>query len=196
MKKQRSQNENNELSLFHISNLKSDDKRRYAIYALYGFEWMVALFQAFCDYNTISSSFLLRDAEKKMITLSDNLSIAENGELASQITTQYFNIRKEHRKIIRTNRHWIYYSLACDITHLLCRIAETFLYHDDVKSLLKKIINPREWTLKDFQTIISHCWCSLLSISLNSIWYNLFVVTPSYKPKGITKVTMDVLNAL
>lgn len=157
---------------------------------------MIAFFQAYCDYNTIVSSFLLRDAEKKMISLTDNLSMAENGELASHITSQYFEIRKNHRKIIRTNRHWIYYSLACDVAHLICRIAETFLYHDDRKSLLKKIISPREWTLNDFKTIISHCWYSLLSISLNSIWYNVFVVTPSYKPKGFTKVTMDVLNSL
>lgn len=166
------------------------------LYFVYGFEWAVSLVQAYFDYHVLRASYALQRAEEEMCRLSESLHGAIGVKEASIISTDYFVVRKHHREIISLNKSWIFYSLMCDTVHLWCRATEYILKSDDPVKTLKRMLQPWKWTKNDVKCFVMSSWISLLSIPLNSIWYNLFVNTPSFKPRGITKVTMDVLNSI
>lgn len=160
----------------------------------------LTLFQAIADSRLLSAAIHLQLDEVTMVNVMSTLKPNVATEVVADQTAIYFRARAHHRLLLDFSRKWIYTSFALDGLHLASNIAQ-IIYTTKFSSK-----RPRQGELVDTQPkntnlTFSHFLRSaviynVISIAANSLWYSIYVTSPTFQPKGLTSFTMKVLNEI
>jgi hypothetical protein len=156
----------------------------------------LTLLQAIADTSLLSAAIALQYDEivmtKTMATLRPDVAT----EIVADQTAIYFRARAHHRFLLDLSRKWIFTSFALDALHLSGNIAHVIYTHTYNTSSEKSIMVKEEATSKLTwrHFVRSAIIYNLVSIATNSLWYSIYVTSPTFQPKGLTSLTMKVLN--
>lgn len=156
----------------------------------------LTLLQAIADTSLLSAAISLQYDEivmaKTMATLRPDVAT----EIVADQTAIYFRARAHHRFLLDLSRKWIFTSFALDALHLAGNLAQVVYTHLNNNSADKSIIvkdkGASHLTWRHF--VRSAIVYNLVSIVTNSLWYSIYVASPTFQPRGITSLTMKVLN--
>lgn len=161
----------------------------------------LTIFQAVADMRLLSAAIQLQFDEVTMASIMSTLKPSVATEVVADQTAIYFRARAHHRLLLDYSRKWIYTSFALDALHLAANVGQviyTHYYptkpsieqHMEARGALTTPKRPFSWKLFLRSAIIYN----VVSIATNSLWYSIFVTSPTFRPKGLTSFTMKVLN--
>lgn len=158
----------------------------------------LTLFQAVADTRLLSAAIQLQFDEVTMATIMATLKPSVATEVVADQTAIYFRARAHHRLLLDFSRKWIYTSFALDGLHLAANIAQIIYTAKFAPQYTRpgdhNALAPKKTQLTWKHFMRSALLYNVISIAANSLWYSIYVTSPTFQPKGLTSFTMKVLN--
>lgn len=159
--------------------------------------------QAVADSRLLSAAIQLQYDELVLDQVIKRLTGEITTEVVAEQTDLYFTTRDHHRSLLNIARLWIYTSVALDGLHLAGNLANI------VTTVIKQVKEDPDTPTDNIQTKIvkfaQNHWrlflrsamiYNAISIASNSLWYGIFVTTPTFQPKGVTNFAIKMLNKI
>lgn len=160
----------------------------------------LTLFQAVADTRLLSAAVHLQFDEVTMAHIMATLKPSVATEIVADQTAVYFRARAHHRLLLDYSRKWIFTSFALDGLHLVANVAQIIYVnkfaHANEKQGGQLELAPTKKHLTWRHFMRSALLYNAISIAANSLWYSIFVTSPTFQPKGLTSFTMKVLNEI